>query len=559
LGNWAKFYLGLYSTLPEISLPTIVSVKRILPSILKNNRWNNDGCGGTMSVRVMKNAQFADERLEGMDCLVMAEGRILQIGGGEDFKDLIEGEGDLIDLKGATVLPGFIDTHTHFLHTGLHMTMASLIDCASIDELIERLRNVARSSGEWLKAFGFDESFFTDGRLPTRHDLDHVDEKWPIVISRRDYHSCIVNSAALAMLAIPEDLDSAEVRDGFFKGRANDWIRQVISSRTGEMERREAFAAAAELALSKGITTVHALEGGSLFGTEDLEFYFGRSASCPLNVVLYPQITDIAWVKSKGLPRIGGCLLIDGSFGSRTAALSTPYADQEDAAGILYFSDEDLLCFIEEAHLAGLQLSFHAIGDRAIHQLVKAYEKTLAKHPKKDHRHRIEHCELPAKKDIESIARLELALGVQPTFESLWGGGEKMYFSRLGARAGRTNPLRELRSRGVLMGGGSDSDVTPMDPLLGIHAAVAHPTLEFRLTPREALALYTKEAARLSFQETEIGDLAPGMSADLAVLSRNPLRVSPDEIVDCEVLMTFVRGECVFNKKEGCLCRKSLR
>jgi predicted amidohydrolase YtcJ len=508
---------------------------------------------------LIRNVRFTDRSVEEADALVMAEGRILGLGHGEDFEGCLQGEEDILDLAGATVVPGFIDTHTHFLHTGLHMTMISLIDCRSIEDIRECLSRGSRENSDWLKGFGFDESIFVDRKRPSRHDLDHVDRKRPIVIFRRDYHSCIVNSVALASLTVPSELDSPETQEGLFAGRANDWIRQVLSAGTSFDERHHALMAATDLALSKGITTVHALEGGSLFGTDDLEFYLGLEGSNPLNIVLYPQVMDVAWVREKGLPRIGGCLLIDGSFGSRTAALSEPYSDCGDSRGILYFRDDELLAFMEEAHLADLQLSFHAIGDRAIHQLVEAYDRILTKHPKRDHRHRIEHCELPSERDMESIARLGVALAVQPAFEYLWGGSEKMYFSRLGERAGRTNPLGELKSLGILMGGGSDSDVTPMDPLRGISSALWHPTAAFRLQPQDALELYTKEAARLSFQENDIGRLAPGMYADLAVLSGSPFDSRPEECTGCEILMTFIRGECVYNKKEGCLCLKSLK
>ncbi|MDQ7823323.1 MAG: amidohydrolase [Candidatus Eremiobacteraeota bacterium] len=496
---------------------------------------------------VVKNARFVGQEHQGCDAMLIEGGKIRALAKTSDIDALSGGTCEVIDMAGAFIVPGFIDTHTHFLHTGLHMTMVSLVAAKSIDEMITILREEEGETAEWKKGFGFDESLFSEGRRPTRHDLDKAEATRPLVIFRRDYHSCVVNTAALKSLSLPEAIASHAVSEGIFAGKANDWIRQVLSKSTGDRERREACMKAAALALSRGVTTVHALEGGSLFTTEDLEFFIEGGLPLGPRVVLYPQITDIRWVKERGLPRIGGCLLVDGSFGSWTAALSEPYQDRADTAGILYFDDGALFSFVERAHSEGLQISLHAIGDRAIRQAVDAYERALARHPAADHRHRIEHCELPSVSDIERIAKLGIALGVQPAFESLWGGEGKMYHRRLGLRRmRRTNPLRELQEAGIVMGGGSDSDVTPLDPFLGIEAAATHPTKPSRLTVSEGLELYTGNAAFLSRGEGSPGRLAEGMAADFTVLSMNPLQTPGGELGRIRILKTFVGGECLF-------------
>lgn len=498
-----------------------------------------------MDRRLLANCRFP--HAPGSDgYLVILEGRIHEIGFGKKRDDFSGAE--VMDMRGSWIFPGFTDTHTHFLHTGLHQDMVSLVECPSISQMLEKLRE-GRADSEWLRGYGYDESIFSEGRRPSRHDLDLVASRRPAVIFRRDYHSCVLNTAALSALNVPEALESRDVRDGFFRAGANDWVRQQVFRNISAAERKIALARACAMALSRGITTVHALEGGTLFGMEDLDFMVEYGESSPLRIILYPQITDVEWVRARRIPRIGGCILVDGSFGSRTAALSAPYHDQKENSGVLYFDNQSIFSFMERAHVNGLQLSFHAIGNRAIRQLLDCYERLLEKHPSVDHRHRIEHCELPDARDIERIARLRLYLAVQPAFETLWGGEGKMYASRLGpVRAARTNPLREFCDRGIPLAGGSDSDVTPMDPLLGIYAAVTHPTRRFRLPRQQALDLYTSSASKFAFQEHDTGLMREGMKADLAVLAHNPLEVKPEEIRNIEIKMTFIEGKLKFSR-----------
>ncbi len=505
-----------------------------------------------MSITVLKDVEFISHHSTGSGSLIVQDGIIKEICRGRD-KSLFGMEGtQIIELDGAPLLPGFIDTHTHFLHTGLHMSMLPLARYVTFDDLLEALRWWRGDESEWVRGFGFDESAFPDRKRPTRIDLDRVVPRRPAAIFRRDYHSCVLNSRAIDTLPPSSFLQEREVQqEGFFCGKANDWVRQILFSRIDEGERISALHAATALALSRGITTVHALEGGSLFCLVDLDFFISHIDSVPIRIVLYPQITDIQWCKEKGVPRIGGCLLIDGSFGSRTAALSEPYLDDPENMGQLYFDPRFLKSFVLQAHREGLQLSFHAIGDRAVTMVLDAYEAALEVFPRDDHRHRVEHCELPDRADIQRIARLGVHVAMQPTFEHLWGGKRGMYCRRLGLdRVMRTNPVRELLDSDIVVGGGSDSDVTPMDPMLGIYSALTHPNLAFRVSLKEALDMYTGKAARFSFQEGEIGDIEVGKRADLTVLSRNPHDSDIESIMDIEVEKTFIGGVIVYERKE---------
>jgi predicted amidohydrolase YtcJ len=256
-----------------------------------------------------------------------------------------------------------------------------------------------------------------------------------------------------------------------------------------------------------------------------------------------------------GLPRIGGCLLVDGAYAEHTAALLEPYTDDSSTKGVLYFSDEELNDFVGRGHRAGLQISMHAIGDAAIEQLLNAYEQALAADPRSDHRHRIEHFSLPTPEHIERAAHLGVALGMQPIFASMPEGDE--VGSRLPGleflgpeRYARRHPYRAIVDAGILVAGGSDSEQRPESPMAGIHAVVNHPDEERRLTVMEALSLFTTNAARIAFEEDEKGSIEPGKLADLVILGGNPLTADPRTLGDIPVRMTIVGGEIAYRSRQ---------
>ena len=314
---------------------------------------------------------------------------------------------------------------------------------------------------------------------------------------------------------------------------------------------------AADMAGPVGVTTVHALEGGSpdehgWLTERDVEILLEEREDLPVRTVVYFQSTLVQKALDLGLPRIGGCILVDGAYGEHTAALLEPYTDDPTAKGVLYFSDEELNDFVGRAHGAGLQISMHAIGDAAIEQLLNAYEQALALDPRSDHRHRIEHFSLPTPEHIERASRLGVALGMQPIFAAMPEPGEAHSqlpgLEFLGPkRYSRRHPYRKIVEAGILVGGGSDSDAKPMDPLAGMHAVVNHPDEQRRLTVMEALSLFTLDAAKIGFEEEGKGSIEPGKLADLVVLGDNPLTADPRTLKDIAVEMTIVGGEIVYD------------
>ncbi len=494
-----------------------------------------------MSVKLFKN--FVSS-LNPDTVILVADGIIVRICPQLQLTELPD---TIIDLNGHALLPGFIDTHTHFLHSALSLSSAQLFSCRSCSEMIDVFLSFD-SPGLWKKGYGYDDSSWPQPL--DKSGLDAVSEVLPVAAFRIDSHSAVINSAALKLLKIPKELDCEKVRMGIFSAAAYLWLCKHLNAFTTDGEREIAFAGACRFAVSKGITAVHALEGGEGWGMGDVDFLLAkiRTPYAGPEIIIYPQTVNLGWIKSRGLSRVGGCLLLDGSLGTGTAALSAPYNDNPANSGSLYFSDRALLSFVERAHRSGLQTAFHAIGDRAIKQIVSVYDKVLFKDPKRDHRHRIEHCELPSPADIDKISQLGLYVGVQPVFDLLWNGKNSMYEKRLGSeRAKMANPFRQMYRRSIVMGGGSDFDVTPMDPLAGIYAAVNHSNPASSLTVEEAVALFTSSASRFSFDEHRFGSIAVRKKADFVVLSHHPYKVSSQNLREIKILATYAAGEKVFS------------
>jgi predicted amidohydrolase YtcJ len=295
------------------------------------------------------------------------------------------------------------------------------------------------------------------------------------------------------------------------------------------------------------VTTVHALVGSDQDpSNRDGELLLEESSQLPVDVVPYLQVRDVRRVKELGLNRVGGCLLLDGSIGSHTAALADPFADDPGNRGLLYFRDEILQEFISSANEAAMQTAVHAIGDRALEQILRVHERCASP---ASSRHRVEHAELPGPSQIDRALALGLLFGMQPAFEHFWGGPEGMYRQHLGPeRASRTNPLRTLAERGMPIAGGSDAPITPVSPMLGIHAAVNHPAECERLELSAAVEMFTTNGAYFSFDEAWKGKLAPGYRADLVLLDQDPFWVPASRLKDVAVLAVWSRGVLRFDR-----------
>lgn len=482
------------------------------------------------------------------DWMLIEGGHVAAIGAGPPPEEVVTAS-ERLDLTRETVFPAFHDAHVHFLRTGLMEIDLDLGPAATYEEVLCLLSDAAAShDGEVLRAHSFDPDLIEGGRYPTASELDAISRGVAVFVKRRDGHSAAANSKALKLLDLPDAMPGIELADGrptgVLTGRAHSLAARKVDDLLTDAERIDCYERAARRAAERGIGAVHALVGSKHPGNRDVELLLSIAERLPIDVVVYPQFEDVERVLDLGLPRIGGCLLLDGSFSSGSAALDRDYADRE-GRGNLYYSDDQLTRFMRAADSEGLQIAVHALGERAIGQAIRCYAAATGGDARRA-RHRIEHFELPTRAHLEAAADLGLVVCVQPTFEHLWGGPAKMYEARLGPeRAARTNPFRSMLDAGLRLAGGSDSYVTPMDSLLGIHAAVNRPNASQRLDVFDAVSLFTSSAAWFSFDESRRGTLEVGKEASFVALGDDPFDVDGGSIKDVSVRGLYVRGERV--------------
>ena len=481
--------------------------------------------------------------------LAMENGRIVAVGGPEATARLIEAGWPVRDLQGRTMLPGFIDTHQHLGLTAQVLGGLNLSQARCMDELMAVVADgyAAGAPDHWVLGCRLNELNLREKRLPRREDVDRVCPDRPAMLVHASWHLCVLNSRALEMLAPPADLPGMDLENGRPTGVIRDpgtmtHVFPRVSRLTPDEVKLDRFRAACRAAIRQGITTLHCLEGGD-FGPGDTPLAARNRDSLPLNTVIWNQVMDIEETVALGLPRIGGCICADGAMSARTAALLEPYSDDPGNYGALTFTQQRMDDFVMAANKAGLQVAVHCETDGAIEQVLSAMEKALAAHPRTDHRHRIEHCEIPTLDQLDRMAAHGILAAMQPAFFPHLVDWDD-YVSRFGPeRMQRIHPYRTMLDKGVRMCGGSDCPITPYSPLTGIQAAVLHPVQAERLTPLEAVRLFTTDAAYAAFEEDTRGSVEPDKCADLVVLADDPFTVAPDAIAAIEVLETYCAGE----------------
>ncbi len=431
-----------------------------------------------------------------------------------------------IDGDGGVLLPAFTDCHVHLAEAGAYVGARSLAAVRSYDAFAAAVARAPRD-GEMLYAGQYDDALWEDGAHADACPLERCHPDALAMLVRVDGHSCVVNRKAFAWLALDAQTPGIERDDdGEPTGRLfleANWRAQArFAARIPQETRRANERRGAELARANGIAHVHA----QLLGRDAAGYAEDVEALRALPIAVHPKVCepDAHIAASLGLPYIGGDVFLDGSIGSCTAALTHPYEGGR-GSGNVRFSDDELLAYFAGAEALGIGAGVHAIGDAAIEQCVRTWERVLGDKPSpRGSRHFIEHFEMPDDTHVEACVQMGITLSMQPQFHATWGTEGGMYDDRLGAeRRRRMNPMRAILARGGHLCGGSDAPVCALDALAGMAAACAQQEPQACLDPHQALALYTVNAARFGYAENETGNLAPGLRADLVLLDRDPL------------------------------------
>lgn len=488
------------------------------------------------------------------DWVLVEDERITAIGDGE-----APSADKIVDLDGGTLIPAFCDAHVHLPATGLYETGLDFRGERSTAAIIDAFRARARGSGV---LFGGNFEDPLDAPI-TRVDLDEAVGAEPALLARADMHSCVVSTALLDGL----DIESLEGVDRADDGTPTGYLREKAAAEAwawfdrtlSPAEQKNAVRAAVKRAYSKGIASVHEMFVVEWRGWASLEVFFEAISDVALDIITYVGTTEVQKVAEIGFNRVGGDLFLDGSFGSHTAWMSTPYLTPPPAGtpenGIAYRTDEELLEVFLQAQRAGMQVGVHAIGDAAIDQAISTWEKVAEIEGRPAVRalgHRIEHFECASDDHIERAAGLALRASVQPAFDLFWGGEDGLYAQRIGwERARGMNRFASMLNAGLLVGAGSDSTVTPLDPFLQLKALRAHHVPDEQVGRIEALRLHTMGARALAEGPSLAGSLTVGAPADLAWLDRHPAETEVDKLGDTQVLGTWVLGERVWPEPEA--------
>ena len=476
------------------------------------------------------------------------DGRVVQLGSGDR-----PSADRTTELAGGTLVPAFRDAHVHLPATGLY---ASGLDFRG-EQRASIIKDVfARRAAEGGLLFGGNFEDPLDEPLDGR-SLDAVVGDKPALLARADMHSAIVSSALLKSL----DLDGVEGVDvdadgptGYLREQAAAEAWRWFETSLPAAEQTAAIRSAVQVAYSKGVAEVHEMFVVEWRGWDSAELFMAAVEDASLEVVPFFATTEVGRVKEMGFNRIGGDWFLDGSFGSHTAWLQEPYPTAVPSGspphGISYRSDEEVADFFSEAQAAGMQVGVHAIGDAAIEQCITSWEKVAAgagAEAVQSLGHRIEHFECATDDHIVRAQRLGLRPSVQPAFDGFWGGTDALYSKRIGwERAQVMNRFRSMLDAGLVMAAGSDSTVTPLDPILQMHALRTHHVPAERLDPSTALRLHTLGPAAIDDRQDEQGTLAPGMIADLALLDTDPLTIDDETLRRTEVLGTWIKGTRVW-------------
>jgi predicted amidohydrolase YtcJ len=511
-----------------------------------------------------------DDRMPRAQAVAIADGRFLAVGSNEKVQALATSRTKKIDLLGKTVVPGFIDAHSHPAIAGrMHLRQ---VDCdlrsiAAIQAAIHE-RAAKTPPGEWVLGFKYDDTKTTEGRPLTVQDLDAAAPDHPVFVGHRGGHTAYVNSAAYKAAGVtfetPDPQGGKFDRDAATKSltgriaeRATDAFNKLIPETSSRDDYREGVKLISRMLSRVGITSVHDAYGSH----DDLRSYQDARDAGDLSVRVYCLIgyEEIDRMLGAGVRtgfgdewvRVGAMkMTADGSISERTARLSQPYIGRPNDFGIQVMTEDDLYANAKKAHDADWQIGVHANGDVAIDTVLRVYERLQRERPRRDPRFRLEHCTVVN----DSLVRRIKNLGAIPTpFATyVYYHGEKM--REYGAeRLNHMFAVRSFLDAGVPVAPGSDYPPGPFEPMMALQSSVTRTDIkgnvwgpEQRISVEQALRVQTLHGAYASFEERVKGSIARGKFADLVVLGRDPLRENPSSLITIPIERTMVGGRWVF-------------
>jgi len=515
-----------------------------------------------------------DKNQPRVPALAVSYGRVVALGADDDIRRLADTGTTVVNLDGKTVLPGLTDAHLHWEAQAQAMRSVNVFEIPDKMIAVERVRERIGETpaDQWVQGQGWAQDLWPDRTFPTRQDLDDVAPAHPVYLSAKSGHAAWVNSAALRRAGITDSTPDPEggqiLRDangaatGILLETAMDLVSERIPRPTVD-QLAGMMLEAQDHALQCGITMIHDFDEPSCLAALQVLRERGE-----LSLRVLKQINQ-NWLRAaldSGIRsgfgddwiRIGALkLFADGALGPKTALMFEPYQGEPDNYGMAVVDKEEMIEFVSRASAFGLPSSIHAIGDKAVHDTLDVFEVVRREEaergvPARDRRHRIEHVQIIHPGDAGRLAELDIIASMQPIHATSDRITAMRYWGERTAYA--YNPRLQL-DQGARVAFGSDAPVEPLDPFIGIHAAVTrqrdgrptggwHP--EAKLSLHESLLGFTQGPAYAARMEDRLGKLKEGFLADLIVLDRDIYEVEPEEILELNVLGTMVGGEWRF-------------
>lgn len=518
------------------------------------------------------NIHTMNPQLPKAEAVAVRDSRIIAVGKNPDVENLCGKDTLVINLEGKTVIPGLIDSHTHFLSFAYGLARVNLHGITSVERLITTIKSFCRRlrPDDWLLGAGWDKNVLGDESIFTRRILDEIWPEGSAALQSKDQHVLWVNSKALEAVGI--DASTSDPPGGMIDrdpktGEPTGILKEKACSLVWDRIPRRSVNASRELAKeamktvnSYGLTGIQNHDDPGAF---ELFRQLQADGELTLRAAFWVPIQDLDSVINQGLTsgfgtdfvRFGGVkMYADGSLGSQTALMFEPFEGSDDNFGIEATSQDELTENSIRACRAKIGVAIHAIGDRAVHQSLNAIEESIRRTGQESRlRHRIEHVQLLHPEDVERFAKLGVIASVQPVHgpadidiaEKYWGKRARLAYA-----------FRTLLKTGARVAFGSDAPIESIDPRKGIHAAVCRKRIgageswysEEKLAVIEAVSGFTRWAAYASYEENLKGTIEKGKLADMVVLSQDIFRIDPDEIPDTQVEMTILGGRVVFER-----------